>query len=105
MQAQLAHDIHSQEQAAIFAREDVNNFFQVHVDFAVDIQGGQSRQALLTHGGGKIRFYLSQSTEAALSCGGADRHSQEDLYEAVNARKGILWTVEQAVSEFLWDVS
>jgi hypothetical protein len=32
MQAQLAHDIHSQEQAAIFAHEDVNNFFQVHVD-------------------------------------------------------------------------
>ena len=26
------HDIHSQEQAAIFAREDVTNFFQVHVD-------------------------------------------------------------------------
>ncbi len=85
--AQQEKNIHSQEQAAIFAREDVNNFFQVHVDFAVDIQGGQSRQALLTHGGGKIRFYLSQSTEAALSCGGADRHSQEDLFEAVNARK------------------
>jgi hypothetical protein len=28
--AQLSKD--SQEQAAIFAREDVNNFFQVHVD-------------------------------------------------------------------------
>ncbi len=62
----------------------------------MDIQGGQSRQALLTHGGAKIRFYLSQSTEAALSCGGADRHSQEDLYDAVNARKEILWSKASA---------
>lgn len=113
MQAQLvikltyhtSHNIHSQEQAAIFARKDVNYFFQVHVDFAVDIQGGKSRQALLPHGGAKIGFYLSQSTETALSCGGADRHSQEDLYEAVNARKEILWTLEQGVSKFLWNVS
>jgi hypothetical protein len=60
---------------------------------------------LLSHGGAKIPFYLSQSTEAALRCGGADLNSQEDLYEAVNARKGILWTVEQGVSEFLWDIS
>jgi hypothetical protein len=40
----------------------------------VDIQGGQSRQALLTHGGAKIGFYLSQSTEAALSWGGGGMH-------------------------------
>ncbi len=91
--------------SAIFARKDVNYFFQVHVDFAVDIQGGKSRQALLPHGGAKIGFYLSKSTETALSCGGADRHSQEDLYEAVNARKEILWTLEQGVSKFLWNVS